>query len=273
MITTADLKEVFVNYIPRVAVALLVFLIGVLVALVIRRLLVFALQRAQFDRLCQSLGLSEVLGGVGRAPSKAVGTIVFYLLLAFSFLLALGPLGAQFISVMLSQLLLYIPRVLAAALLLVLGIVLARVLAEMADRTLVGFGISGSNWLRRTVQGFVLFVAAMLAATMLGIDVTIIIVLMVVALGGVILTTALALGLGLRTMSENIAAGRYISQEVSEGDEIAVEGYVGRVRKISYTFTVISARDGRTYIVPNAYLMRHVVEKRSPDQDTTQYNL
>ncbi|ACZ43520.1 Conserved TM helix repeat-containing protein [Thermobaculum terrenum ATCC BAA-798] len=273
MITMADLREVLVNYIPRVTVALLVFIIGVIVALVIRRLLVFMLRRAQFDRLCQRLGIAEVLGVVGRSPSSTVGAIAFYLLLGLAFLLALGPLGAQFISDTLSQLLLYVPRVLAAALLLVLGIAIARVLAEMADRTLLGFGVSGSRWLQGAVQGFVLFVAALLAATMLGIDVTVIVVLMVVALGGVVLTVALALGLGLRTMSENIAAGRYISQEVSKGDEIAVEGYVGRVQKISYTFTVISARDGRTYIVPNAYLMRHVVEKRSPGQDTTQDNL
>ena len=75
------------------------------------------------------------------------------------------------------------------------------------------------------------------------------------------LTPALALGLGLRGLSENVAASRHVSQGIAEGDEISVNGISGTVDALDRTMTIVRGNNGRVYLVPNLHFLTHVVEK------------
>jgi small-conductance mechanosensitive channel len=100
-----------------------------------------------------------------------------------------------------------------------------------------------------------------LAAAVLGIDIAILLVITIIALGAVALTASLALGLGLRRLSENVAASRYVSEDINEGDQISVNGFSGTVERVGQTATTVRGENGRLYIIPNGYFMEHVVEK------------
>jgi small-conductance mechanosensitive channel len=72
-----------------------------------------------------------------------------------------------------------------------------------------------------------------------------------------------ALGGGLIGLSGNIAAGRYVREGISEGDEISVDGIEGTVEEIGHAAVVLRSEDGYLYRVPNRTLLEGVVRKRA----------
>lgn len=251
------------DYLPRLFGALVIVVVGVVIATVARLVVAFILRRLQFDELCRRAGITRLLeqGNVRRRPSQLLGTLVFYAILIFTFLTAFGALGLTFVAQSLNMLIIYAPRALAALILLVLGIAGAGLVAEAAERVLADLGIARSDWGRTAIRAVLIALVVILAAALLGIDVALLIAITVILLSGVALTAALALGLGLRGLSQNIAAGRYIAEGIAEGDRITVAEVSGTVEEIGHAMTTLRADDGRVFLVPNHHFTEHIVEK------------
>lgn len=261
-----ELVTTFVSYVPRIVGALTIAVVGFVLAVVARRGAALLLRRLRFDDICERIGLTSLMrgGGIQSAPSRFVGTIIFYAVFLLAILTALGSLGLEFLATTLNQIILYAPRVFAAVLILLFGTSAAGVVAGLAGRTLSGVGVSRTGGLESFVRFGVIFVAAILAAAVLGLDVAILIVITVIGLGAVALTASLALGLGLQKLSQNVAAGRYVSEGIAEGDAISVNGVSGTVERLGHATTTVRGPNGRAYIIPNSYFLEHVVEKEEP---------
>lgn len=261
-----ELMDTFIQYIPRVLGALAIVGVGLVLAVLARRGASFLLWRFRFDQVCERVGVTALIsdGEIQRSPTRFVAVVVFYGVLLFSILAALGPLGLDFLAETLNQVILYAPRALAAILILVLGTSVAGVVAEIAGRALSGLGARRTGGVKTFVRFSVIFIVAILAAAVLEIDVTILVVMTILGFGAVALTASLALGLGLQKLSQNVAAGRYLSEGLKEGDEISVNGVSGTIERMGHAMTTIRGDGGSVYLVPNAHFLEHVVEKQDP---------
>ncbi|MBV9452912.1 MAG: mechanosensitive ion channel [Rubrobacter sp.] len=261
-----ELIEAFVVYLPRIVGALALGVLGLVLAVLIRRVTPFVLRRLQFDRLCERAGITSLMreGSIHHTPTQFASVVVFYAILALVFVAALASLGLDVLAGTLNQLILYAPRALVAILTLIFGAAAAGLLAQLTGRVLSEVGVSRTSGLKGFIRFGIIFIAAILAAAVLGIDVTILIVITIIGFGAAALAAALALGLGLRELSENVAAGRYLSEGISEGDEISLNGISGTVEHIGHAMTTVRGPNGRVYLVPNAHFLEHVVEKQEP---------
>lgn len=254
----------FIAYIPRALGALAIIAVGVVLGFLARPATSFVLRRLRFDSACDRVGVATLMreSGIGGTPSRFAGTVVFYAIILFAVLAALGPLGLEFLADTLNQVVLYVPRVLVAALIVLLGTSGAGLVAELARRGLTELGITRTGPLTTLVRVGVIFISAILAANVLGIEATILILIAVIVLGGTALTAALALGLGLRQLSQNVAAGRYLAEGIEEGDDISVNGVSGTVEHIGHAMTTVCTADGDVYLVPNSQFLEHAVKRR-----------
>lgn len=260
----------FIAYIPQLLGALAIVAAGVVLGIFARQGAIFVLRRLRFNEACERFGVTTLMqeSGIQRSPTQFAGAVVFYAIILFAVLAALGPLGLEFLATTLNQILLYAPRLLVAALLVVLGTSAARLVSELAARGLANAGVGRTEPFKVLVRASVIFVSVVLALSVLGIEVTILIVLTIIVFGGASLAAALALGLGLRKFSQNIAAGRYISEGVEEGDSVTVGGYSGTVESIGYAMTILrDPASGNAYLLPNSYFLENVVEKTERDLD------
>ncbi|MGI8649241.1 MAG: mechanosensitive ion channel family protein [Rubrobacter sp.] len=257
-----ELLSTLIQYVPRVLGALAIVVFGLLLAVLARRGTTFILKRFNFDELCRKAGITRLLGEDSqRTPTSFMGQIVFFGVVIFAVLAALGPLGLDFLATTLNQVILYAPKVITAILILVLGTSAAGIVSEMVGRWLTGAGVGSANGIKNFVRFAMIFLVAILAASVLEIDVTILVVVTIVGLGGIALTAALAVGLGLRGLSSNIAAGRYISEGIEEGDEIRIGDLSGVVEEVGYAMTKLRDEDGRLHLVPNSHFLENIVEK------------
>lgn len=260
------LRAAVAAYVPRAVAALALVVGGLVLAALAGGATNASLRRLGFDELAGRVGLTGLLlaGNIRRSPARVVGSVVFYAILLLALLAALGPLGLGFLTQTLDGVALFLPRLLLAALLLVLGAALAGWAAQGTARALAGAGVARARWPRAVVRFVLLFVAGVLAAAILGLDVTLLIALAVIGLGAMALAAALAIGLGLRGLSQNIAAGRYVAEGIAEGDRIRVNGVAGTVEEIGHAQTTLRDADGRVFLVPNSHFLEHVVEKQGP---------
>ncbi len=263
-----QLFDLFILYIPRIIGALVIMIAGVVLAYVARRVAVWLFSRLGLDQLGERGGVTTLLqqGNVQHGPSQLIGNLVFYGVLALALLTALGNLGLDFLSGALNQVFLFAPRILTAILLLFLGTAAAGLLADLTARMLASAGVTRAGGLPGFVRYSVFFITVLLVAAVLGIEVTILVVIAVIALGGIALAAALAIGLGLRDLSQNIAASRYVAEGLAEGDRVTIDGVSGTIERIGHGLTTVRGADGVAYLIPNAHFMHHVVQKGAADR-------
>jgi small-conductance mechanosensitive channel len=272
-----ELVEALALYVPRIVGAFALLVLGFVLAVLAKRIAPFLLRRVRFDQVCERAGVTNLMheGGIERAPSQLAGVLVFYAVLALAIVTATASLGLDVLAGTINQIFLYAPRALVAIMTLILGAAAAGLLARLTGRVLSEVGVNRSGGLKTFVRFGVIFIAAVLAAAVLaaavlGIDVTILIVVTIIGLGAVALAGALALGLGLREISGNVAASRHISEGITEGDEISLNGISGTVESIGHTMTTVRGPNGSVYLVPNSHFLSHVVEKQEPASEASE---
>jgi small-conductance mechanosensitive channel len=243
--------ETLGDYLPRLAGALAVLVLGLLLVRLLARGLRGLLARAGVDRLAERAGVHDVLARVGleRSLSRVVEVAVRIALNIAVLLAAVALLGLEQLSDTINQAVLFLPKVLAALALVLAGAVLGSLARQRVERTAYQMDLRGP--LGPVAQWFVMGVFAILALAQLGIPTGILTVLAAVAAAGLALTGALAFGLGGRELARDVSAGRYVGTAFSVGQEITIRGHRGQIVAIEGASTVLGTDNGTSVRIPN----------------------
>lgn len=199
------------NFLPG-ALVFLVLLAGAFVlAVVIRFVLLRMLLSLDFDRRAELLGVSMAEWAPSRSPSAFIAALAYWGLLAVGLLLGLAALDAAMPSRFATAVLEYVPDLVAAFLIVVAGGVIARFLARAVLIGAVNMGVQYARLFSLGVKWVVLITAAAMALDHLGIGRTVLLLAFGIVFGGVVLATALAVGLGAKD-----AVSRAIERQLRE---------------------------------------------------------
>jgi hypothetical protein len=193
-------------------------LLGALVILFAGYLLAKLVQRAT-ARLLRSLHLNEALerGGVlstvertGAAvnPARVIADLVFWLVMFAVLLIAANALGLRSLAEVFGELVGYIPSVIAAVVILVVGIVLANFVAGLIQAS--AGTIHGGPTLARVGRVGVIVIAVFMALQELGVATEIVTTAFASLFGAVALALALAFGLGNRELAGEVTRAWYV---------------------------------------------------------------
>ena len=129
-------------FLPKLLAAAIILIVGIFVARILQRITASALHAFGADALSDRVGLSRVLGKPNL--SGLLGYIVYIIVFIPVVIAALNALGLTYlaapISDMLAQVLLAIPKLFAAAVLLGVAFVIARVIADLVTNLLSDAG-------------------------------------------------------------------------------------------------------------------------------------
>ena len=198
-----------VAFLPQLAAALGVLLAGYAIAKMIERGAEKALRRISFDRWMREGGVIEALERAGTTldPSTALAKLVFWIVMLLVILLSANALGLMVVSSLFSELLAYIPSVITAVIILILGIVLGEF---VKDLVLASAGaVPGGPTLARAAKAAVIVLAVFMALEQLGIAQDIVLVAFIAVVGAASLATGIAFGLGGRDVAAAITREWY----------------------------------------------------------------
>src|ERR671939_1535975 len=121
----------FLSYIPQLIGAIIILIVGYIVAKVLQAVVGRVLQGIGFDRWMERGGIKQFLdrAETNQTPASILGALVFWFVFIIAITMAADALGISQVSVVLAQLIAYIPNVIAAILILILAALLANFLA------------------------------------------------------------------------------------------------------------------------------------------------
>ena len=159
-------------------------------------------------------------------------------------------------------LLLWILRVLIAVGILLLGIRLARVVQDLVASWAAVMPTQQAMRIAHAFSYGTLLVAILVALGTLGLHLPLLEHLILLAVAGLALTFALAVGVGSRDIAAGVLAGYYVRRSIHPGDDIFVAGMRGTVREIGPIVTTVETKEEgllHRRNVPNTVILREAV--------------
>jgi len=185
-----------------------------------------------------------------------VATAVRLTILVVASFAALTLLGLAFLSDSLNQGILFIPRLLTALALVLIGIVVGALVRAWVERTSAQLDFPVS--IGPIVQVLVVAIFALCAAAQAGVSVAPLVATALVLIGAIAITLALAFGLGAREIARSLSSGRYARADFEVGQTIRVDDVRGEILRIDAAAVTLKAGD-ETIRVPNSILVERIV--------------
>ena len=252
------------GFIPNLFVALILGLLGFVVAKLLDTLMSKLLAKLGLDRLMAGTGLNKMLSRVGiQVPvSTLIGKIIYWFVLLIFLVSAAESLGLQRVSATLDVLALYLPKVFGAALVLLAGVLLAQLVSSLVRGAAEGVGLDYSAGLGRIAQGLVIIISISVAIGQLEVKTDLLNNVIAIVLISVGLAVALALGLGSREIAGQILAGIYVRELYEVGQQVKVGEVEGQIEEIGTVKTVLLTEEGELVSVANRTLLEQRVSSR-----------
>ncbi len=188
------------SFMPRLALALVVVVVGWLVAKAVRLAVVKTLRALNFHVLTERAGIDGFLqqGGSDKDTGALVGWLAYVAVILGALIVACNSLGLTQVTDLLGRVLLFVPRLLVALVVIVFGSYFARFVRGAVGGWCRDAGIGGGESLGRLVQYGVMGFVLLLAIDYLDIGGGLIQQTFLILLSGVVVALALAFGLGGR---------------------------------------------------------------------------
>src|SRR5919199_287049 len=125
-----------ITFVPKLAAALVIILVGYLLAKVVASVLNKVLERVGFDRAVERGGVKQALAKSTYDPSDIIAKLAFWLIFLVTLQIAFGVFGPNPISDLLQGLIAYLPNVLVAIVIIVVAAAIAKAVTDLGSNLL-----------------------------------------------------------------------------------------------------------------------------------------
>lgn len=212
MMTSATAAlAMFLAAVPKVVGFLVILLIGWLVASVLAGIVARVLRAVQFNSLADRSGVSGFVGkmGVSSDASAFVATAAKWFVRLIVLTVAFDALGLPAVSQVLQQILMFIPNLVVALMVLVIGGLVATALSRVVRGATSEAGFGNPDLLAMLARLGVWGFAIIIAVNQIGIATALVNTLFMGFVGALSLAAGLAFGLGGRDTAREIVHGWY----------------------------------------------------------------
>lgn len=196
-------------FLPDLLAAIIILFVGWVGCNIAKRIAVRVLRMCRFDVLAERSGFEQVLkrGGIQQSTAELLGLLIFWFFFLIVVVATLDTLGLPGVSETMNTIFLYFPRVVAALVILILGLYLANFIETLARTSCANAGLQQAEAIGRvTYYATVIFVVAAILQ-ILEIAREIVLWAFVSVFGAVCLALAIAFGFGGRDL-----AARYLDR-------------------------------------------------------------
>lgn len=205
--------------IPKIIGFVLIVLVGWFIASLIDRALAAVLRAIRFNELARRAGLADFVDkmGMNTDPAGMIGLVVKWFVRLIALVVAFDALGLPAVSDVLRQLLLWLPNVIVALVVLVIGGLAARALSNVVRGAAAEAGLTNANLLAKIASAVVWAFAIVVAVNQIGIATELVNTLFMAVVGALALGLGLAFGLGGRDTAGEMVRKWYAKAQEKSG--------------------------------------------------------
>jgi len=207
-------------YIPSLINAVLILLVGWVIAKIIQWVILRLSHAMGIDNLAKKSGVHRFLEkrGVKNGFSGILSRICFWAIMLIVLVNFFNHLGLELVSDLLNQLLMFIPNVLISCVLIIIGFYLAEFVSSLVFSSLEESNFENPDLIGKLVFYSIAFFTVAIALTQMGIGETIITNIVSIFFGTIGLALAISFGLGGKTWAEDIIK-RYFYADPKDPDQ------------------------------------------------------
>jgi flagellar biosynthesis protein FliQ len=186
------------EFLPRLALALLVLLAGWIVAKMVRFAIARGLRAVNFNILTERAGMDAFLrdGGIRSDTAGILALLVYWLVILASLVIGFNLLGLTYITDLLGRVILFLPKVMVALLILAFGAYFARFIGNAVTAYCRNVHIQDADILGRLAQYAIIAFVVLIALDQVNVGGDIVRQTFLIVLAGLVFALALAFGLG-----------------------------------------------------------------------------
>lgn len=253
-----ELSARTVAYLPNLAAAVGLVLLGWLVAWLVYAVLVRVLSAVLSLLMRQpTLGRALERSRLGPGFAVLVGRVAFWFVLTLFIAAAVERLDLVIAASLVSAFAAFLPRVLVGLVIAFGGIVAGQMAFSAVQRGAAAAGLPHATLLARSVQAILIFFGVVTGADHIGVHSTLLTVVVATAVGSLLGGASLAFGLGSRTAVSNIVAVFYLLKTYRVGQVVRIGDIEGPIVEITQTGVLIASREGRV-LVPGSRFSQDV---------------
>ena len=246
--TVLDGLDAFAGYLPYLLGALTLVVVGWLVGRLLRALFirVGAGLNKLLDRVVRPLGARRLR--LAQPIITLIGNVMFWVVvLIFAAMAArVGRLDA--FTAWLDRIVAYLPTLLAGGLIALAGYLVSTLIRDVVSATVASTGSGQADLFGFVAQSAVFLSAVVIGLDQIGIDVTLLITLLGIVVGGSLLGIVFAFGFGARTFVGNLIAAQQLRQVLEPGSVVRIADEEGQVLEITSTSVVLVSSKGRLMV-------------------------
>lgn len=256
-----DALSDFFGFIPNLIGAIILLLVGWFLGKLVGGLVSKGLQAVGFNKIADKAEIDTFLknAGVKTDASSVVGAIARWFVYLVFFLAAFNALGLPQVSAVIDDVLTFLPKVVVAIVILLIGALAGNLFAGVVRGSLKSAGLGNADLFGTVARFAVIAFAAIAALDMLEIAPTIVNTLWQGLIFGVVGILVLAFGLGGREAARDLTLGRLLRAELEPGVEVSAGQHQGTIRTIGTLFTTLETQQG-VIKVPNTELTSQPVQ-------------
>ena len=251
----------FVSFIPKFISALVILFIGVLISRLVSTIIRKVLLGIGIDRLGEKLNQIDIVrdSGIQIKLSEVVSKVLYFFILIVFVTAAAETLGVAAITGLVTSLVNFIPQLITAALMLMIGIVVADALKGGVVNLCASFNIASGRLLGSIV--FIFFFAIIIITVLgqAGINTELLESSFNLLIGAVFLAFAVGYGIASRDVMANILSSFYSKNKFREGQTIRIEGITGQIIQVDSISLTLQTGESTTTI-PMQLLQTKTVE-------------
>jgi len=247
---------------PSVLGAGLLVLLGWLIARFARFALSNVLEKIGFNKITEKINFSEFLenANIKSTASKIVGQFFYWVVFLIFLVAAMETLGWKEISDEITNLIAYLPRLLASVLLFGVGLYIARFVRDFLKGATKSLGISAGKMMSGFVYYILLIIIVLTSLKQAGIDISIVTTNLTLILGAILISAGISYGFASRHILTNILSGFFSRRTFAEGQRIEMaDGATGEIIEIGSISFKIKTQDGEL-VIPTTELVNSRVK-------------
>lgn len=243
---------------PGLAGGLLLLLFGYGVSSLVRWVVRRVLRSSGIERLAGRSGFDRVVARFG-GTAEVCAKLSFYLIMVFFVMASAEVMQFTLVVDGLRRFFSYIPHLVAALVVLLLGVWMAQQVRGVVDGLTSSMGLSGGRVIGRILFGVIVLFMGITAMNVAGLDTTLITSNILLVVAGVLLSFGIAYGFASRDILTNLLGSYYGRDRYEVGMRLRVgndEGVVERIDSIAMTLRC----EGRSVVIPASKLVTERIE-------------
>lgn len=243
----SDMATKFAETVPNILMAIVIFIIGYIIAKIVANIVKRGLKKLGVDKIGDKLNEIDIVEKtkMNIKISGLASKFLYYFILLFFTVAATSVLGIPEISNLVTDIFTFIPNLLVALIVLILGTLLADMLRKVIHTALTSLGISSAGLISSFLFYFLFINIVIVALGQAKIDTSFLSQNISIIIGGIVLAFAIGYGLASKDVMANIVASFYSKDQFVVGQKITIDGETGIVNEIKKNALIIKTDTGK----------------------------